>query len=107
MSRGSLPVSDYDFDLPEGLVAATPLARRDASRLLVLDRDSGAIAHRRFLDWPGLLGRGDVVVLNDTRVVPARLLGRKQGSGGRVELLLVRPDADGTPRPRCPAPPMP
>jgi S-adenosylmethionine:tRNA ribosyltransferase-isomerase len=94
MSRGSLPVSDYDFDLPEGLVAATPLARRDASRLLVLDRDSGAIAHRRFLDWPGLLGRGDVVVLNDTRVVPARLLGRKQGSGGRVELLLVRPDAD-------------
>ncbi|HEY1333670.1 MAG TPA: S-adenosylmethionine:tRNA ribosyltransferase-isomerase, partial [Myxococcaceae bacterium] len=89
-----MPLSDYDFDLPEGLIAAAPLAERDASRLLVLDRASGAIAHRRFLDWPGLLRRGDVVVLNDTRVVPARLLGRKQGSGGRVELLLVRPDAD-------------
>jgi S-adenosylmethionine:tRNA ribosyltransferase-isomerase len=89
-----LPLSDYDFALPEGLIAAAPLAERDASRLLVVDRASGAIAHRRFLDWPGLLRRGDVVVLNDTRVVPARLLGRKQGSGGRVELLLVRPDAD-------------
>jgi len=89
-----LPLSDYDFDLPEGLIAAAPLAERDASRLLVLDRASGAVGHRRFVDWPGLLRRGDVVVLNDTRVVPARLLGRKQGSGGRVELLLVRPDAD-------------
>ena len=89
-----MPLSDYDFDLPEGLIAAAPLAERDASRLLVLDRASGAVAHRRFLDWPGLLRRGDVVVLNDTRVVPARLLGRKRGSGGRVELLLVRPDAD-------------
>jgi len=89
-----LPLSDYDFELPETLIAAAPLAERDASRLLVLDRSSGSIAHRRFLDWPGLLRRGDLLVLNDTRVVPARLLGRKQGSGGRVELLLVRPDAD-------------
>jgi len=89
-----LPLSDYDYQLPEGLIAAAPLAERDASRLLVLDRATGAVAHRRFLDWPGLLRRGDVVVLNDTRVIPARLLGRKQGSGGRVELLLVRPDAD-------------
>ena len=89
-----MPLSDYDFQLPEGLIAAAPLAERDASRLLVLDRATGAVAHRRFLDWPGLLRRGDVLVLNDTRVIPARLLGRKQGSGGRVELLLVRPDAD-------------
>jgi len=89
-----LPLSDYDFDLPEVLIAALPLAERDASRLLVLDRVSGAFAHRRFRDWPGLLRPGDLVVLNDTRVIPARLLGRKQGSGGRVELLLVRPDAD-------------
>ena len=89
-----MPLSDYDFDLPDGLIAAGPLTERDASRLLVLNRASGAVDHRRFLDWPGLLRRGDVLVLNDTRVVPARLLGRKQGSGGRVELLLVRPDAD-------------
>jgi S-adenosylmethionine:tRNA ribosyltransferase-isomerase len=89
-----LPLSDFDFDLPDALVARAPLDRRDASRLLVLDRATGRFAHRTFLDWPGLLRRGDLVVLNDTRVIPARLLGRKQGSGGRVELLLVRPDAD-------------
>jgi len=89
-----LPLSDYDFDLPEALIAQAPLAERDASRLLVLDRATGAVAHRRFAEWPRLLGHGDLVVLNDTRVIPARLLGRKQGSGGRVELLLVRPDAD-------------
>ena len=89
-----MPLADYDFDLPDALIAQAPLAERDASRLLVLDRAMGAFAHRRFVDWPGLLRPGDLVVLNDTRVVPARLLGRKQGSGGRVELLLVRPDAD-------------
>ncbi len=89
-----LALSDYDFDLPDALIARAPLERRDASRLLLLDRDSGAFAHRTFRDWPGLLRPGDLVVLNDTRVIPARLLGRKQGSGGRVELLLVRPDAD-------------
>lgn len=89
-----MALSDYDFDLPDALIARAPLERRDASRLLVLDRDSGAVAHRSFREWPGLLRRGDLVVLNDTRVIPARLLGRKQGSGGRVELLLVRPDAE-------------
>jgi len=89
-----LPLSDYDFDLPRALIAAAPLVERDASRLLALDRTSGAFAHRQFRDWPGLLRRGDLVVLNDTRVIPARLLGQKQGSGGRVELLLVRPDGD-------------
>jgi len=89
-----VPLSDYDFDLPDVLIARTPLDRRDASRLLVLDRSTGVFAHERFRHWPGMLRRGDVVVLNDTRVIPARLLGRKQGSGGRVELLLVRPDAE-------------
>ncbi|HEY1905242.1 MAG TPA: tRNA preQ1(34) S-adenosylmethionine ribosyltransferase-isomerase QueA [Myxococcaceae bacterium] len=89
-----MPLSDFDFELPDALIARAPLDRRDASRLLILDRATGQFAHRTFLDWPGLLRRGDLVVLNDTRVIPARLLGRKQGSGGRVELLLVRPDAD-------------
>jgi S-adenosylmethionine:tRNA ribosyltransferase-isomerase len=96
MTAGApLALTDYDFDLPDGLIARTPLAERDASRLLVLDRQSGAIAHRRFRDWPDLLRSGDLVILNDARVIPARLLGRKRDSGGRVEVLLVRPDAEG------------
>lgn len=89
-----MALSDYDYPLPDGLIARTPLERRDASRLLVLDRRTGARAHRRFADWPSLLRPGDLLILNDARVIPARLLGRKQGSGGRVELLLVRPDAE-------------
>jgi S-adenosylmethionine:tRNA ribosyltransferase-isomerase len=87
-------LSDYDYPLPDGLIARVPLERRDASRLLVLDRQSGVRAHRRFADWPSLLRPGDLLILNDARVIPARLLGRKRGSGGRVELLLVRPDAE-------------
>ncbi|HEY3587280.1 MAG TPA: S-adenosylmethionine:tRNA ribosyltransferase-isomerase, partial [Myxococcaceae bacterium] len=67
-----MALTDYDFELPEALIAAAPLGERDASRLLVLDRTSGAFAHRQFRDWPGLLRPGDVVVLNDTRVIPAR-----------------------------------
>ncbi|MGZ6132623.1 MAG: S-adenosylmethionine:tRNA ribosyltransferase-isomerase, partial [Myxococcaceae bacterium] len=90
-----MALSDYDFDLPDALIAQAPLERRDASRLLVLDRASGAFAHRMFRDWPGLLRPGDLMVLNDTRVIPARLLGTKE-SGGRCELLLVEPlGADG------------
>ena len=89
-----MALSDYDYSLPDGLIARVPLERRDASRLLVLDRRTGARLHRRFADWPGLLRDGDLLVLNDARVIPARLLGRKRGSGGRVELLLVRPDAE-------------
>jgi S-adenosylmethionine:tRNA ribosyltransferase-isomerase len=88
-----LALTDYDFQLPDDLIARTPLAQRDAARLLVLDRDSGAIAHRAFRDWPALLQPGDLVILNDTRVIPARLVGRKEQTGGVVELLLVRPDA--------------
>lgn len=84
-------LEDFDFQLPDGLIAQTPLADRDASRLLVLERGSGAVAHRRFRDLPGLLRPGDLLVLNDTRVIPARLIGRKVPSGGRAELLLVRP----------------
>src|SRR5262249_41184498 len=87
-------LSDYDYPLPEGLIARLPLDRRDASRLLVLDRRSGVRVHRKFVEWPGFLRAGDLLVLNDARVIPARLLGRKQGSGGKVELLLVRPDAE-------------
>jgi S-adenosylmethionine:tRNA ribosyltransferase-isomerase len=84
-------LSDYDYPLPPSAIAQAPLAERDASRLLVLDRRSGALAHHLYAELPVLLRPGDVLVLNDTKVVPARLLGRKQGTGGKAELLLVEP----------------
>ena len=81
--------SDYDYELPAGLVASRPAARRDDSRLLVL-RSDGGFDDRRFPDLPDLLSPGDALVLNDTRVFPARLAGRKP-TGAEVEVLLVRP----------------
>jgi S-adenosylmethionine:tRNA ribosyltransferase-isomerase len=83
-------LSELDYDLPEELVAQVPVEPRDASRLLVLSRGGGALRHLRFSDLPDLLAPGDLVVLNDSRVLPARLAGRKE-TGGRVELLLVEP----------------
>jgi len=80
----------FDYELPEELIAATPAARRDRSRLLVLERASGAVSHRRFSDLPGLLRRGDLLVMNDARVLPARLTARRR-TGGALEILLVRP----------------
>ncbi len=85
---------DFDFALPDGLIAQKPLERRDASRLLHVKRSDGSIAHRQFVDLPSLLRRGDLLVLNDSRVIPARLMGKKADTGGRVELLLVRPIAE-------------
>ena len=79
----------YEYELPPDLVAQQPLARRDASRLLVLDRETGALAHRAFSDLPDLLRPGDLLVTNRSRVLPARLLGRRPG-GGAAEILLVR-----------------
>ncbi len=80
---------EFDYQLPEELIAQYPLPRRDASRLLVLSRSTGAVEHKRFSDLSGQLLPGDVLVLNDTRVIPARLLGRRS-TGGRVELFLLR-----------------
>lgn len=85
-----MDVRDFDFDLPPGLIAQEPRADRSASRLLHLDRATGALAHRRFADLPEILSPGDLLVVNDTRVFPARLLGRRQPSGGAVECLLLR-----------------
>jgi len=81
--------TDFHFDLPDELIARHPAAERSASRLLHLDGATGAVADRRFRDLPGLLRRGDLLVFNDTRVVPARLFGHKR-SGGKVEVLLER-----------------
>jgi S-adenosylmethionine:tRNA ribosyltransferase-isomerase len=83
-------VSDFDYQLPEALIAQVPASPRDASRLLVLPR-LGRIAHRAFSDLPSLLQTGDLVVFNDTRVIPARLVGQKAGTGGKAELLLLEP----------------
>ncbi len=82
-------LSDFNYSLPQGLIAQFPLAERGASRLLCLDGDSGLLEDRQFKDLPDLLRPGDLLVCNDTRVMPARMYGRKQ-SGGRVEILLER-----------------
>ncbi|HSD66840.1 MAG TPA: tRNA preQ1(34) S-adenosylmethionine ribosyltransferase-isomerase QueA [Vicinamibacteria bacterium] len=82
-------VEAYDYPLPPDLVAQEPLAERDASRLLVLERASGRLAHHAFSDLPELLRPGDLLVTNRSRVFPARLLGRREG-GGAAEVLLVR-----------------
>ena len=90
-----LKTSDFYYDLPEELIAQTPLERRDASRLMVLDRETGTITHRHFFDLPDYLNPGDCLVLNDSRVLPARLLGHRVPSGGAVEVLLLRDKGDG------------
>jgi S-adenosylmethionine:tRNA ribosyltransferase-isomerase len=82
-------VSDFHFDLPDELIARYPLAQRSASRLLTLDGASGGIDHRRFGNLLELLQPGDLLVFNDTRVIPARLFGRKE-TGGQVEILMER-----------------
>ena len=80
---------EFDYPLPEHQIAQTPVEPRDASRLLVLDRKSGSISHHRFREFPDLLAPGDLLVMNDTRVLPARLIGVKP-TGGRAEALLLR-----------------
>ena len=94
MSSG-LSTSDYDFVLPPALIAQSPLAQRDASRLMVVDRASGTIAHRRFSDLPEIVAPGDVLVVNRSRVVKARLLGTRVGSGAPAEIFLLQPLGDG------------
>ena len=86
--------SDFYFDLPEELIAQTPLERRDASRLLTLDKTTGAVAHHHFYELPQFLRPNDCLVLNDSRVLPARLLGHRS-TGGAVEVLLLRDKGDG------------
>lgn len=86
--------SDFYFDLPEELIAQTPLEKRDSSRLMCLDRVTGEVSHRVFTDLEELLRPGDCLVMNDSRVLPARLLGARE-SGGAVEVLLLRDLGEG------------
>ena len=83
-------VNDFDFHLPEELIAQTPLKDRTASRLLVLDKETGAIEHRQFSSLINELNTGDLLVLNDTRVLPARLMGVKEETGAAIEILLLK-----------------
>ncbi|MDQ3655097.1 MAG: tRNA preQ1(34) S-adenosylmethionine ribosyltransferase-isomerase QueA [Chloroflexota bacterium] len=84
-----MPMSDFDYDLPPELIAQAPLEQRSASRLMVLNRAGNDIKHRQFADLPELLSKGDLLVLNDSRVLPARLTGHRR-SGGEVKVLLLR-----------------
>jgi len=88
--------ADFDFRLPDDRIALRPTAQRDAARLMCLDRRTGAVTHRTFADLPDRLSPGDLVVLNDTRVFPARIFGTKPRTGGRVELLFLEEGAPGT-----------
>src|ERR1051325_1366912 len=83
-------ISDFDYELPEELIAQRPLDRRDASRMLVVDRAAAGWRDSSFSEFPAELREGDAVVVKNTRVFPARLIGRREPTGGRVELLLVR-----------------
>lgn len=88
--KTGLKRSDYYFDLPEELIAQTPLTERSHSRMMVVDPEKTGVEHRRFDQILDYLEPGDCLVLNNTRVLPARLFGRKAGSGGKVELLLLK-----------------
>jgi S-adenosylmethionine:tRNA ribosyltransferase-isomerase len=89
-----MQLSDFDYHLPEELIAQHPAEVRDQSRLLVLDRTAGTVAHRRFYDLPSYLVPGDTLVFNDTRVIPARLVGTKADTDARVEVFLLNRLAD-------------
>ena len=84
-----MKTSDFYYDLPQELIAQTPLERRDASRLMTLDKATGAVSHRHFYELPQLLRQGDCLVMNDSRVLPARLIGRRLPGGGACEVLLL------------------
>ena len=92
-----MKVADFDYELPPELIAQEPAERRDGARMMVLDRSTRTIAHRRFTDLPEFLRPPDLLVVNDTRVIPARLFGRKakEGTGGKVEFLLLEETSPG------------
>jgi S-adenosylmethionine:tRNA ribosyltransferase-isomerase len=92
-------LTDFDYPLPKELIAQRPLPARDSSRLLVVDRISGALQDRIFSDIVEMIPSGDVLVLNDTKVFPARIVGKKSKTGGKVDLLLIEPCKEGTPGP--------
>ena len=89
-----MKTSDFYYDLPEELIAQDPLENRSDSRLMVLDKKSGAVSHHVFRDIIDYLNPGDCLVINDTKVIPARLIGEKEGTGAKIEVLLLKRGAD-------------
>ncbi|MBP2032497.1 S-adenosylmethionine:tRNA ribosyltransferase-isomerase [Clostridium algifaecis] len=91
-----MKITEFDYYLPKELIAQYPLQKRDEARLMVLDKKTGNIEHKVFKDVIDYIEPGDCLVLNDTRVLPARLIGSKEGSGGKMEILLLKRLPDGT-----------
>src|SRR5690554_6768260 len=89
-----MKLEDFDFHLPEELIAQHPLEKRDSSRLLVLDKKNGELEDRLFTDLVDYLMPGDVLVINNTKVIPARLIGSKKGTGAKVEVFLLSPSSE-------------
>ena len=85
-----MKTSDFNFDLPQELIAQDPLEDRSSSRLMVLDRETGEIEHHIFKEVTDYLNPGDCLVVNNTKVIPARLFGRKEGTEAKIELLLLK-----------------
>ena len=85
-----MKTDDFDYDLPKELIAQTPLLKRDESRLLVLDKNTGEVTHKKFYDVIDYLSPGDALVINDTKVIPARLIGEKVDTHAVIELLLLK-----------------
>ena len=84
-----MKTADFDFELPKELIAQEPLLDRSSARMMVVHKDEGRVEHRHVIDLPGYLRSGDLLVVNDTKVIPARVFGKRKDTGGRVELLLV------------------
>lgn len=91
-----MKITDFDFYLPQELIAQHPLKQRDEARLMVLDKENGKVEHKLFRDIIDYLNPGDCLVLNDTRVLPARLIGTKRDTGGKMEILLLKRTGDDT-----------
>lgn len=91
-----MKLSEFDYYLPEELIAQDPLERRSESRLMILDRENGDVYHRHFYDIKDYLKKGDCLVINNTKVIPARLLGEKKDTGGHIEVLLLTRKSDTT-----------
>ena len=89
-----MKTDDFDYELPKELIAQTPLSKRDESRLLVLDKETGEVVHKKFYDIIDYLNPGDALVINDTKVIPARIIGVKEDTGAVIELLLLKDMGD-------------
>ena len=83
-------INDFDYNLPKELIAQTPLKERSSSRLLILNKNNGSIKHEHFFNIINYLNKGDVLVLNDTKVIPARLIGNKMDTNAVIEILLLK-----------------